>query len=245
MERPVTAAHRLSASGVHLAVHCAHPFRHDVEVPPDKPGPAAKKGTAVHSAIESYLTDGVYPGTEDPSFTLFSVWLDWWDRSPVSRFAHLSEVPLILDVERRRVRQLPRTSHRDYGDVEHTEIPMTLDLAAVSPDRAIVFDWKTGKVGDASAQLITNALAWSIHSKRGTARAQAIYLTETGVIEGEVYQLDALDLDAHLVTLRRILRALPTAEPVAGEWCSAGYCPLRSKCGAHRAWLKANREPSL
>ena len=45
-------AHRLSASSVHLARHCLHSFREDVPVPPDKPGPAAKKGTAFHFCAE-------------------------------------------------------------------------------------------------------------------------------------------------------------------------------------------------
>lgn len=232
-------AHRLSASSVHLARHCLHSFREDVPVPADKPGPAAKKGTGFHLVVESYLSDGVYPETADASFGLFSAWLDWWDRSPVSRHPVRAELGLVLNAETGTVREIAHAGHRDYGEIDEDEIPMTIDLAADSGERAIVFDWKTGRPGDpCEAQLMTNAVAWALHAGRFSARAQAVYVTDVGVIEAEPLRLDALDLDAHRATLRRMLRRLPTAEPVPGPHCKGHYCRIRETCKSHRAWLK-------
>ena len=231
---------------VRLAVHCGHSFRGDIPVPYEKSGPAAVHGTAVHAAIEAYLDRSEYPKEADDEkvFATFSTWLEWWDRVGGRDFpGAMTEVPMVLDVQRATVRQVPRGAHRAYGEIGPFEIPMTIDLCSPCDGPiASLYDWKTGRPGDACApQLATNALALSIATGATAAFAQAIYLTPQVVIEAEPVELDALDLGEHLDTLRRVMRALPMAEPVPGPHCKSEWCKLREKCTAHRAYLREER----
>lgn len=237
MARP----HRASGSSVGLLRHCTYAFRADVKVPWEESGPAAKRGTRVHNAIESYLRDGeIVTLDHDAERNMFASFLTWHDAHPVAQWA--VEIPMVLDVETRTVRVLPRVEHRDYGDIKPSEIPMTIDAVAYGRNRARYYDWKTSTKGEHSDQLMTGALALSLASDAySDVSAAPVYVLEQAAHTGDVLEPDALDLDAHEAMLRRQLRVLPTADPTPGPWCKDKWCKLREKCPAHRAWLKENR----
>lgn len=244
------AAHRLSASKLVLARSCLHSFRGDVEVPYDPPGPAAERGKRIHAAIESFYIDGeiatLDKGDEQEVFAAF---LDWEDRR---REAHpcdpVPEVAYRLNVlmgESRRVdRDRAKRARPGSG-----EITAVADLIERVDGKRYLSDFKTGQRTDTADQLATCALAMQLDDKRdgvtGPIFVRAVYLSRAGVASDEWTEMDAMDLDAHLVTLRRMLRRLPTAEPVPGEHCKAHYCRLRETCKAHRAWLKEHRGAQL
>jgi hypothetical protein len=211
-----------------------------VKVPWEASGPAAKRGTRVHGAIESYLRDGeIVTLNHDAERNMFASFLTWHDSHPVAQWA--VEVPMVLDVETRTVRVLERVEHRDYGDIKPSEIPMTIDAVAFGLVRARYYDWKTSTKGEHADQLLTGALALSLAWHGYEVSAAPVYVLEQAAHTGDVLEPDALDLDAHEAMLRRQLRALPTADPTPGPWCKDRYCKLREKCPAHRAWLKENR----
>lgn len=237
-----TEPHRLSASKLTLARSCLYPFRGDVRVPYDKPGPAAKRGVAVHAAIERFLTDGTLTaflnGSDEETY--FASFLTWWDEKGAEDEDPQSEVAYRIDVRVGTARRVERDRAK-RGRPEAHEITVVVDLIQARDGRRFISDFKTGKHTDTADQLATGALAVTLADGPGPVSARAVYVWPGSVMAEDWTHYDAMDTDAQLAWLRASLRRLPMAEPMAGTHCKALYCPIRDTCSAHRAWLKDER----
>lgn len=116
-------------------------------------------------------------------------------------------------------------------------LPGTLDLVLVSDGRARVYDVKTGRMPADREQLYAQASAVSRLYGVETVEVAYARALKTKLQADDVETLDADRLDEEAGRIARVLRKLPTAEPVPSDdacWrCSArGACPA---FGAARA----------
>lgn len=234
---------RLSPSRMALAERCLYTFRDDVTLPPDKSGPEAIAGKAVHSAIEAYVRDGEVTADLPESF------LAWWDASGLSHETHTltAEMPIVYDFERGESRVVETLDNGRMPPTTDTEMPCVLDLVAVPRDdreSVLVVDWKTGKPKDFQWQMVTYALALNRLRDLDVdpVRALVVYVHESRTWQDMPMVFDAMDLDAAEQTIRNARRRLPLAQPTPGAHCRDMWCRLRETCGARREWERSKRK---
>lgn len=238
----MSGEHRLSASKLTLARHCLYSFRGDVNVPFDKPGPAAKRGTAVHAAIERFFTDGTIaafpPSSEEESY--FAAFLEWHDTYGDDEAPTEPEAAYRIDVRAGTAIRVERDRAK-RGRPGPSEITVVVDLVQIRNGVRCISDFKTGKHTDTEDQLATGALAVALAEGPGPIAARAVYVWANSVVADDWTHYDAMDIDAQLGWLRDSMRRLPMAERIAGTHCKSMYCLLRQTCPAHRAYLKEER----
>ena len=237
---------RLTASTLGRAVHCLHWAKETTELQPDRPGPRARIGTAVHFATERTLQGlsalfpdiakrfELRPAEAREAEELFWAWDSWWNgpRGPGLRGLWQSEVAFALPPTGTAI-CLPQTKPRDYRGAPDGSIVGTADMIRVVDVVVEVRDIKTGQTAEEAAfseQLrFLGAVAADAY---GVPRASIWidHVTESGVASSG-HTLDATEIGHVLEDARALLRMIPTSEPVGGEWCR--YCPS-SHCPERR-----------
>jgi hypothetical protein len=235
---------RIAPSRVALGALCLYTFRDDVDLPPDKSGPAAVAGNAAHASIESFVRDGEILPALPPSFG------GWWEASGLSHDTHdlTVEMPIVYNFMRGESRIVERLANGRMPPTTADEMPCAIDLVAVPHDGGtpVLFDWKTGKPKDFGWQMLTYATAFDRLSAtpRDLVRADVVYVHPERTFQDALFVFDAMDLDAAEQTFRNMKRALPLAQPTPGRHCRDLWCRLRETCGARRDWEKQNRRAS-
>jgi len=155
-----------------------------------------------------------------------------------------SEVSLAYDTANGTGRVLGVGLGRDYSSITEHEVPMTIDVLGVAPDRVVVADYKTG-YGPVTPtrnnwQLIGAALTAARAFDRDVADAQLIHLRDNRSPRRDRATFDALDLAGAAERLRTTTerahadRAAASrgehVEPTEGSWCR--YCPCEWSCPA-------------
>lgn len=235
MSRSLSAS--LSASSVHAAMRCGFAFRPDVRTTSRPSGAAALFGEAVHAAVEAWLSQ------TEPSFERLSEddqrkarqhydqatgWLRKFGRPP-----EYVEQGLVYDVRRDIAAWGPRRGEDGYNTHQRGVLRGTLDMAWYDGvnGAAHVLDLKTGKVENAHVeQLQTLAVAVSRILPVTSVRVGFLFSRQTKVIEPHWLDMTRDDLDAWAGRLHRLMRLLPVAEPMPGDYCrwcevNAGECP--------------------
>lgn len=229
-------AHRLSMSKMSLAHVCAYGFRPDVEVFPRPSGPEARVGSLVHSMAEAHVKGKPMPTSGDPAelekaTELFS--------APVKAYLDSTkwtacEIGLQYDAANDATAIGPRRGEPGYGEVAPTVLSGTLDLVHVEGDLVTVIDLKSGKIVDDTEQLRAQAVAASRLYKAKRARVGYLYARKTKCDEPKWTEFDEDALDVEAGRIARLLRVLPTSEPVPGDrhcW----RCDARPGCPAYGA----------
>lgn len=211
----------------------------------EESGAFAARGTEVHAHLER-VSRGMDPAEslarvdEEHREAAAAVDLD----ALAPELALSSEVSLAYDPTTDTARVLGQSTGRDYSSVAPDEVPMTLDLAGVAPDRVIAGDYKTGHVKVTAAadnwQMRGGALAMSRAFGRTVADVQLITIREGRRPWRDRATFDALDLAGFAAELRasmtRVARdraryaAGEHVEPTEGPWCR--YCPSVMACPA-------------
>jgi hypothetical protein len=229
-------SHRLSFSRMALAHACSWSFREDVAAVERPSGRAARIGSAVHSMVECAVKGSAVALAEDDDIvaeakTIFD--------GPLSGFvaSHewtACELGLRLDADADACTIGPRRGEAGYGEVPAMVLPGTLDLVLVDGDKARIYDVKTGKMPEDNEQLYAQAVA--VSRLYGVSKVEVAYARalKTKLQTDGVEVLDADRLDQEAGRIARVLRKLPTSQPVPGEaWC--WKCSARGACPAFGA----------
>lgn len=209
----------------------------------------AEAGTARHAYLER-IANGATPDEslaqvpEAHRATCAAIDLD--DLAGELRMS--AEVALAYRPSTDTARVLGQGLARDYSAVAEDEIPLTVDLAGIAPDRVEVGDYKTGwrtlPPAAVNWQMRGGALALARAFDRDEAGATLIYVRDGAVIRRDRAEFDALDLLGFAADLRRAWdRALADresgahVEPTEGPWCR--YCPAAQSCPAKVGLIRA------
>ena len=155
-----------------------------------------------------------------------------------------AEVSLAYNVADDTARVLGTSTDRDYSTVTDDEIPMTLDVAGVGPDRVVTADYKTGFAKLTRAvdnwQIRGGALAMSLAFDRYQADSQLITIRRDRAPWRDRATFDAFDLTRFADELRATKARIDAdraafargehVEPTEGPWCR--YCPCAWSCPA-------------
>jgi hypothetical protein len=214
-------------------------------------GDYAERGTEVHAHLER-VSGGMAP--DESVAQADEAHRDAVAAVDLDELAHelslSSEVSLAYNPTADTARLLGQSTGRDYASVTADEVPMTLDLVGVAPDRVAVGDYKTGHGPIARAglnwQMIGGALAAARTFDRDLADVQLIHLRDGRPPWRDRATFDALDMAGFAAELRatteRTARDRDRAargehvEPTEGSWCR--YCPSRDMCPAKVGLLR-------
>lgn len=242
-------AHRLTMSRMARAHVCAFPFRIDVEQTPRPSGREARIGNVAHHLTAVHLGANVPALTEtDPDIlkageAIFNGPLKaWLDSDGPATFEH-SEVGLSYDAASDSCTDGPRRGEPGYEDTGPMILRGTLDLVHVDEERIHVYDLKTGRPPTDREQLYAQAVAASRRWGKSEVVVGYVRALKTKVEELDVETLDADRLDEEAGRIARVLRRLPTAEPVVNDKCD--WCDARAACPAYGAERAAATEKEL
>lgn len=238
----------MSASRAALLGACAYPFR---EGSPweDKPGRGAIQGDEFHKLMVPIVRtlDGAIPGKA-------SKWLErrmvhamsWVTTNAVSGWK--AEAAFAYDPHAGTGRLLGYDIGREYekhGKLPH-EIAGSADIAWLSGDTVEIRDWKTGRTIGAGCESQMEWLALFAARAMGAwyARAVALHVTETGVVETEWF-FDDLQLWRIAEQIQIDVNAIEDAWPTAGSHCDNCYCPSRAGCDLYQLTIKGERHDQV
>lgn len=238
-------AHRLTMSRMARAHACAFPFRMDVEQTPRPSGKEARIGSVTHGFVDALINGGEYVGEEDEAIrstgkAIFDGPLSGW--LSARTFTHC-EIGLCYDAANDACEDGPRRDEPGYEEVGSMQLRGTLDLVRVEDDRIVLRDLKTGKPPTDREQLYAQAVAASRRWKKNIVEIGYVRALKTKVEELDVETLDADWLDEEAGRIARVLRRLPTAEPVVNDKCD--WCDARGACPAYGAERAAATEKDL
>lgn len=141
----------------------------------------------------------------------------------------VTEYAMAYDVASDTARSLGRIKHRDYRDLRPFEVPMTLDLVIRGNGRIVYVDYKSFEEADPAndnGQLATGALALARAEGLDEATIAIVYLGAEWR-PADVAVLGPLDLDAHAVRLRDLVKSDDRTLKV-NKHCK--YCPSFHDC---------------
>jgi len=244
---------RPTMSMLPLLAQCQYAGRSDLNPPASRPSDAMMLGTEVHSAIERELTgEGDTFDVSDEARPYVDEWLSWWEtegRAELGADGWLAEQAFAYDPHADAGRYFGRIEHRRYPQTTASEVAGTVDAVRVDHEksRAVVVDWKTGDdfqrmTADAqdNTQLKGYALAVSRAFAVSTVTVAVVRITPAGVRMTRS-TLDVFDLASSANDLRRLIDAIPTAQPQTGMHCKR--CRAVSACPATVASTEALAPP--
>ncbi len=215
---------------------CLFPFRADVPVVVRPPGKEARVGSITHKLMESHVNKvDVSHDDVDPHELAIAMGLY---HGPLrgfldSRKWEACELGLRYDAETDTATRGPRRGEPGYDEHGPMVLPGTLDLVAIADGALWVDDLKTGKQQNAHPeQLYAQAVAASRFYGINRVFVGFSFARKTKCDEPKWEPLDADRLDAEAGRLRRMLRMIPTAEPVINDACV--YCDARDACPAQQ-----------
>lgn len=150
----------------------------------------------------------------------------------------VAELAIAWDYVTGKARRLERVTHREYGELGPTEMPMTLDLVGRDANGTLcVYDWKTGRGAKEKSAAIALQLAAYACGAAALFGVDSVlvafaHVDESGVAI-EQAPLDALDLGAFSADIKAL--RVPSDEPSPGTHCDGEYCPIRTVCRARMA----------
>jgi hypothetical protein len=163
------------------------------------------------------------------------------------------EVAYAYDVESGKARRVGYGLNRRYGALSPTEIPCTLDEVGIFDGVIEVHDYKldgfcpTAPPTAENPQLLFGALGVALTRGVYSVRLSAIHIRQDGTHWRDPAEVDALDLDAFELRLRRIWQRTQEAREVIasgrtpdvsrGPWCR--YCPAAQACPAVTSLIRA------
>jgi hypothetical protein len=123
------------------------------------------------------------------------------------------------------------------------ELAGSADIAVLSGDTVVVFDWKTGRTIGAGAEAQLEWLALFAARATGAwyARTVALHVTESGVFETEWYH-DDVSLWRIAEQLKIDVEAIDDAWPTPGSHCENLYCGARANCEPYQQLFQLHRK---
>lgn len=235
----------VSASKAALLGACAYSFR-DSTIIVDSKGRAAVQGDEFHREIA--------PIVETLTGEIPAKATKWLERRMIQGTAWVAknhvagwrtEVAYAYNPTTGEGRILGYNIGREYEKhgLKPGELAGSADIAVLSGETVIVWDWKTGRTIGAGAQA---QLEWlGLFAARATgawhAKVIALHVTETGVIETEWF-LDDVALWRVAEQLRIDVNAIEDAWPQPGSHCDNCYCGARANCEPYQELSQLHRK---
>ena len=233
-------SHRLTCSGIELALACAYPFRPDAERAVDAPDRWAPNN-AVHESLAFTIRTGderfsispeldalLLPAGRAKAMASHSAWLgDWWADNREGGWT--AEIAFAFDPETGESMSLSPKHHRDYSEAPPGWVPGTADAIRGEGDVDVI-DWKSGRFAPsaaANAQLAGIGLGAAARD----LRAAIGHVTEDGTSLQWV-TFNGFDLYDWRIRIRDVVRTIPNAQPVPGPHCRDMFCPSYGLCPA-------------
>ena len=200
---------------------------------------ASEKGNDNHARIEASLVHRQATGK-------------WLDDTPSELVALVPDDATILGIELAlawdtatgTARKIGERISRNYGDIDPTEIPGTVDLVFAQGGKLSVIDWKSRtRVTSArrNRQIHIQALACADLFGASEVMAGLVYLDNW---EQDVVPFDLFELDNIATEVASIMTAATnvevTQQPHLGPWCE--YCPAQIECPSQKTVLLASAE---
>lgn len=235
---------RVSASKAGLLAQCAYAFREGTPWLEER-GRAAVMGDDFHQRIAGTV-DAQVPTVLKPITTK---WLRerldhaqaWIAENQVAGWR--AEVAYGYDPQTGEGRILGYNIGREYEKhgKKPYEIAGSADIAVVSGETVIVYDWKTGR---AVTDAVWPQMEWlCLMAARATgawdAKAVVLHATDYGVVES-VRAFTDVDLWGVAERMRVDVGAIEDAWPTPGLHCDACYCPARNACDLYQLSKKEN-----
>lgn len=236
-------------SKIWLAAICGWGFRPDINVVPREPGKAARIGSCTHNLLARHVRPDL-PREEYPDEILKAA--EEIANGPIK--AHVERASWLVveqgfryNAETDTSELGPRRGQPGYDDVDEMTLPGTTDFVAAPSmtldGNGLVEDLKTGKPPETSDQLYAQAVAVSRRMgwKKIRVRYARALKTKMELLSEEVLDEDRLDEEAGKI--RRVLRMIPTSDPVPGDHCwkcdAWQVCPAKA---ADRQAYAASRD---
>lgn len=224
----------ISGSGLERGMNCPAAYA----LPrADRTGEDAIAGTANHTNIEAGLVVGGDLTKRVP----------WAVQKAMEGASEVDvEVAFALDVQTEMVRILGRRLGRNYGKLEASEIPLTVDAIITRPDGVWVWDWKSReRVTTAAHNLQLRAGMIAALKTKGLSQVHGgIGYLDDG--EHDTTSVDVFDAATLFADLRAMMNKIGAARALvatggtpdvhAGPWCK--YCPAMAYCPAQTRLVK-------
>lgn len=228
----------VSASKAGLLPLCQYPFRDGTPWEETK-SVAADKGNLFHAAVAGIVDPEIQvtslKGTEWllKRLTKASAWLD----AQAFPSPPVAEIAFAFDWSTGTSRVLGKNIGRKYRQHGKTddEIAGSADFLVVHDGTVTVYDWKTGKAVTESVWPQMEWLGLFAARAYGATRAvlRPIHVTDFGIEDGLVRELDASGLARVAESIRRDVAAIPDSWPEPGPHCEDQWCPARKHCALY------------
>ncbi len=239
---------RLTASRLHIALHCVNFLREDVEWVKDT-STYAVVGSGTHQASDDLISMrlpnlraiadeyGMSQKESARASAMVARYTDWFGRQNTENWR--SEVKLAWDPFSDSYIQIKSEKPRDYSELNDLPFAVcgTADIAyEESLDHDVIActdDIKTGfgRKVDAEIQggMLTMMLAQKERADRG--RFRILRVDEVEEVRPIPFNYTKTDFRAIKAKIRDVIKAaINDPEPIEGPWC--GYCPARFTCKA-------------
>lgn len=234
--------HRVSASKLHLAMQCTHPWTSGIEWR-DGQSASGRLGHAIHALAERQVRDGnadvdgvalefsLQPSQVKRLRQMWERWRFWASFKRTARW--VVEKAFAIDPTTGKARLLEGTHHRDYSSAAEHEIVGTADVVDPDSDVLTVADYKSGlwvehPADSAQMRFLSLAAARVYGAERVCAKI--VRVMPDGIVE-LAHQFDSLDLaliddELHGLYWRLQMPVGPTPSAAACRYCPCAYaCP--------------------
>ena len=206
-----------------------------------------ERGTALHAHVERMANGATRAESVAEVPDQWRADASAIDLDPAMLRNGAAEVAFALDVERGTARELGRGMSRTDAKalIVQGEIAMIADWVSIVGGEVVVSDWKTGLAeslvpAPRNAQLLTY-MASALLAYRGqgvsTARGALVRVDRDSPYWERTDAMDALDVEAHLESIRRLLRRAKEAREL---YSTSGELPPLA-IGTHCDWCPSRR----
>lgn len=231
---------RLTASSLSLASKCVYPWTSGLAWDSTS-GPAAKMGTAFHSAAEHYVTTGkadldalgdehkLQPYLRKKLAATFERWREWADQQATGEWK--CEIPFAVDPLTGDAKVIESKGPRDYSAAPDGWMTGTADVVDSSGELEVI-DWKSGNYVEHPStnpqmRVLGFAAARAFGRDRVTVR---IVRTLPEMLIPLKHTFSPFVLRVIGNELRQVREAMVTDAKPSPSVDACRFCPVRAKC---------------
>lgn len=234
-----------SASNLYRGLECpAHYELQHSHWKPPAVNAAAYRGNVIHRYIEEI---GIGANPDKALVRVPDEFRPICANIPVGQFLGFGsdlEVAYIHNIAKDEIRYVGEGIKRQYGDLDFADIPGTIDIQNVLPDRVVIKDVKTGKTpvppAKENPQLLFQAQCAMRYHERDLAEVSIIKIAPDGTPNIDTAEVTRLDIDLFNDQLKEMYRrrlqciSKPKEEWIEGTEIKEGghcnFCPARKAC---------------
>jgi hypothetical protein len=205
---------------------------------------SASEGTIFHELIETHLRCEAREAPDERTAERFLGWVDAWSALYGDAKVRAVEASYALSVSDGAVEFLGESLGRRYPKTGEGWICGTIDAAVEHNGELVVIDHKTGgghgtdwsaiAPAEDNLQLRAGAYCVAKHLGYSRARIELHHVQQSGAIEVDSAEVDAIDLAGFPQIVRELLAAVDSSRPQPGNHCVSKFCNQITECPASR-----------